>query len=234
MQDQDNLSPLRAFFRQKWVRIILISDAVLIVGLIIVLIVFSFRNAVINFNITPLDAEISVNGKSGYENGSYSFFPGTYEIVISHKDLDSKTFTVNVSPYYYVTISAFLSDNGNFDFYEQKANFRSFEKLREIASAGDNQTIDHDTSAENFIANLEYIMSIRELLPIKGYVYADPTANASTAGFAIRYGEEGCEMIACLLVNYYGSNYKEAVIEEIEKVGYDPADYQILYERYNY
>ena len=235
MQNDDIYdSPIKSFFKNKWVRFVLIVDIVIIIAIIVAFIINATKVSTIELNIAPIDATISINGNQNYENGSYSITPGTYEIKISREGLDSKTLTVDIPSHYYVTVSAFLSDDGSFEFYELKDNFRSFEKLREIASADNNITTDHDTSAESFIANLEHAMSIQELLPIKGYVYADPEANASTAGFAIRYGGEGCKITACLLVNYYGKNYEQAVMEEIRSVGYDPADYQIIYERYNY
>jgi len=40
-----------------------------------------------------------------------------------------------------------------------------------------------------------------------------------------------CEKSACLIVKYYGKGYEDEVIRKIEKAGYDPEDYQIIYER---
>ena len=107
-------------------------------------------------------------------------------------------------------------------------------KLESIASAEDNITTDHDTSAEGFIKNYKRMMSISEILPIKKYIHADPEINTSTGGFIIQEGtsDAGCEKIACLLVEYFGRGYEKTVIETIEDAGYEPTDYQIIYERY--
>ncbi|MBR3228964.1 hypothetical protein IKF67_01895 [Candidatus Saccharibacteria bacterium] len=235
MQYEDgNTSPLRVFFRKKWVRLVLIADVLIIIAIIVAFIIKASRVSTLNFNVTPLDATISVNGDTSYSNGAYSVSPGTYQITISHPDLETKTFTVNIDSHYVSTITTFLTDgNNNFDFYKLKENYGSLQKLIEIASAGNNTTTDHDTSAEDFIKDFKHILSIYEKLPIKDYIYAESTANASSAGFAIREGKDGCEMTACLLVNYYGENFKDTVLEKIKEAGYNPSDYQILYERYN-
>ncbi|MBQ1298361.1 hypothetical protein IIY24_00780, partial [Candidatus Saccharibacteria bacterium] len=155
-------------------------------------------------------------------------------IEISHDGLNSKELSINLENEHALTVSTFLTD-GSGEFYELKENYDSFQKLSEIASAGNNKTFDQDTSLEKFIARMNDILSISEILPIKGYVYDDTNVGASTAGFTIQLGNNKleCKKITCLLVKYYGSNYEEAVTEEIVKAGYDPANYQIFYERYN-
>lgn len=230
------VSPLGAFFRNKWVRIILIIDVIAIFVVAGILIWQATKVSTIIFNIAPVDATISVSGNTDYSNGQYAITPGTYEINISHEGLEPKTLSVDIGPHDVVTVNTFLigADN-NFEFYELKENYASYDKLKSIASADNNITIDQDVSAEGFISEFEQIMSIMNILPIKGFVYADPSVNASTAGFTIRDGQskEECERSACLLVNYYGRDYEEAVMERIEEVGYNPANYQIIYERYN-
>ena len=234
--DDGNLSPLRDFFRNKWVRIFLIIDVFIIIILVGIKIWQSTKVSVIEFNIAPIDATISVNGNTNYSNGQYSITPGTYEIKISHKDLEPKTMTVNIEPHQIVPITLFLTGaNNNLEFYELNDNYKSFEKLQSIASANKNTTTDNDTSAEKFIPKLKQKISIFDKLPIKGYVYANPEANSSSAGFTIRSGQNtnSCEKTACLIVNYYGRGYQEAVAAKIKEAGYNPADYEIVFERYD-
>lgn len=237
MQYEDgSISPLRAFFRNKWVWAILIIDVIAVFGIIGVLIWQATKVSTIIFNVAPIDATISVNGNTNYTNGQYSITPGTYEINISREGLEAKTLSVDIEPHYVVTVNMFLSGaDNNFEFYKWKDNYGSYQELKSIASSENNITTDQDVSAESFISDFEQTMSIMNVLPIKGYVYADPSIHSATAGFAIRDGQskEGCERTACLLVNYYGEDYEEAVIEKIKDAGYNPMDYQILYERYN-
>ena len=235
MQNDGSISPVRVFFRSKWVRIILIIDILAVIVVIGVLIWNATKTATINFNVAPIDAKIQIDGRGEYYSGSYQVHPGNYTITISHDGLTTKTFNMDLKSGYSSTLTAFLSNNGNFDYYTYKNNYSSFEKLISIASKDDNSTTDHDTSAEQFIADFQHTLAIMDILPIKGYVYADSSVNSSTAGFAIRNGvsKEGCEMTACLIVNYYGKDYKPAVEKAIVDAGYNPADYQLLYERYN-
>ena len=233
--DNGNVAPISAFLAKKWVKVVLVLDVILIVGLVIFGVVQSGRNVIIDFEVTPLNAEITLNGRGGYANGEYKIFPGEYQVRITHEGLEPKELTVNVGANDYVTVATFLRGEDGFSYYELMENYSDYESLEAMASKGDNQTYDGDTSAEGFISDMERVLSISEILPIKGYVYADPEVSYSTGGFAIRDAadREKCERIACLLVNYYGIGYEAAVMEKIREAGYAPADYQIVYERYS-
>ena len=237
MQNEDgNISPLKAFFKNKWVKLILVLDVIAIIAIIAIMVFNSTKTATVSFDVAPVDAKIQLNGQGDYKNGSYQVHPGTYEVTISHDGLETKTFTVDLPSGYVATVATFLTGpNNDLSFYELKDNYLSYQKLASIASAENNITTDHDTSAEEFIADFGRKISILEVLPIKGYVHADPAVSASTAGFTIRDGRdrEICEKTTCLLVNYYGTDYEESVMEKIKEAGYDPVDYQIFYERYN-
>ena len=235
MLNNGSISPVKQFLRNKWVRLVLVIDVIVVIAIIGILIFNASKTAIVSFNVAPIDAKIQLNGQGEYSDGSYQVLPGTYEITISHDNLTPKTFTLELKPNHETTLVAFLSDNGNFEFYKLMDNSASYQRLTEIASKSNNITTDHDTSAEQFISDFNQILSITKVLPIKGYVHADPSISASTAGFTIRDGrsKEECERIACLLVNYYGNGYEETVAEKIKEAGYNPADYQIVYERYN-
>jgi hypothetical protein len=230
----ENSSHFKKFLNKRWVKVVLIIDVLIVLAIIGVLIWNATKTATVNFSIAPIDAKITLNGQGDYKNGTYKLHPGNYEVTVSRDGLESKTFDLELKSGYVTTLAAFLTgENNNFEFYELKDNYASFQKLSEIASAGNNQTTDQDTSAEGFIADLKNRQSISKVLPIKDYIYAEPEINAPTAGFAIRYGEEGCERTACLLVSYFGDGYEESVAQAIKDAGYNPTGYQILYERYS-
>ena len=234
--EEGNISPLRAFLKKKWVRIVLSIDVLALLAAVGFIIYNAAKNSRIVFNVAPIDASISVNGKSGYESGTYAFLPGTYEITLSHDGMESKTFTIDLASHDVATITTFLADSDHsFEFYELKDHQASMQVLQQIASADHNITTDGDASAQSFISTMKSKLSIMDLLPIKGYIHAQPGVGASTAGFTIRdgRGEEKCEVITCLLVNYYGQGYETEVMKTIEGAKYNPADYQIVYERYN-
>ena len=234
MQDRDK-SLLQEFFHNKYILIILAIDVLAILVIIGLSILRLTRVSTISLNIAPLDATISINGNTHYTNGQYDITPGTYEVKISHDGLKTKTFSVNIEPHHFVSVTTFLTDdNGGFEFYQMRNNYDSFQKLKTIASAENNITTDGDTSAQEFIVKYEQILSISDVLPLKGYLYAEPSVNMSTGGFAIHEGKDNqaCEKTACLLVKYYGKDYENAVIEKIKEANYNPDDYQIVYERY--
>ncbi len=232
MQDSDS-SLLREFFRNKYIRIFLIIDILAVLAVIGLLIYRATRISTIYINVAPLNATVSING-TNYSNGQYDITPGSYNIKISREGLETKTISVNIEPHHYVTVTTFLTDaNKSFDFYKLKNNYGSYQKLKSIASAEKNITTDNDTSAQEFIANYDRITSILDKLPLKGYVYTESGVNMPTGGFAIHNGEstQKCDRRACLLVKYYGKDYENAVTEKIKAAGYNPDDYQIVYER---
>ena len=124
MQDQ-NLSPLKAFFRNKWVLLTIAVDILIIIALITIAVVKSMKKSVLTINVVPVDAVVKVNGQTGYTNGSYRLFPGVYEIEISHPELATKTFSIDLAKHDVGTITTFLSDD-DFSFYQLRANLGAF------------------------------------------------------------------------------------------------------------
>ena len=117
MENEGN-TPLGLFFRKKWVRIVLVIDAVVVLVIVIMLIIDSMKTAVLELNIVPLDTQISVNGSTSYSNGKYRMFPGVYEVELSYPGMESKKITVDLSHKDVALISTFLS--GNDDFYHYR------------------------------------------------------------------------------------------------------------------
>ena len=240
MQYEDgNISPLRAFFRKKWVRLVLIADILIIIAIIVALIIKASRVSTLNFNVTPLDATISVNGDTSYSNGAYSVSPGTYQITISHPDLETKTFTAEVEPHFVSIITTFLAgENNNYDFYKQKDNYLSFQKLAEIASKGSNITTDHDTSAEDFITNYyEKYDLLRTILPINYSEYEQnpdsQTGESLKQRIGIRIGkQENCETSLCIEVIMLNTKNEDLVKKLLNDKGINYKDYEIVYKTY--
>lgn len=240
MQDSPSLSPLKIFLNQKWVKITLIGNVLIIIFIVVILIINATRVSTITLNIAPIDAKISLNGDSHYANGTYSITPGSYTIRISHDQLVTKELTVDVSPYHNVTVSAYLSNNNDFTFYEQRQNLKSFEKLREIASPNDNITIDHDKSAENFVSYYQHNYEIYDILPIMDF---SPSEYGKTGG--VRYETDtlkisdgrtlaDCQKITCLHITDTSGKKRDLALSVITKFGFSPEAYQIIYEEVAY
>ena len=241
MQD-GSVSPIRSFFRNKWVLLSLAIDIIIVIFIIVISINKAAETAIINFDVTPVDATITINGRGGYENKgqpiegnrnsdrSYSLKPGTYEIQISHPDLDTKTFNLNLESNTNTTITTFLSKDGDFSFYTLRDNLSSFNRLAEIASAEDNQTTDHDTSAETFIANFQRNYDFySDGLPL---IYAERDDNGKTTKYISVRAGYNCNITLCLQTTVYDENDEAIVNSLIEGAGFNVEDFEIEYRTY--
>lgn len=235
MQD-GSVSPIGSFFRNKWVRLILVIDVLSIIGIIAVIIYNSTKNSIINFTIAPIDATITVNGNSSYHNGSYSFHPGTYEVVISHDGLDSKTFTIELQDNSNAAITAFLAKDGNFDFYRLKDNYASYLMLERIAVSSDNQTTDHDTSAESFIADFQEDYNLYQTaLPINYTEYTTSGERGTLVyDLTIRRPSDksSCTKYLCIEAIMILTDDKNLVDSMLQERGFKLEDFEIEYKIY--
>ena len=185
--------------------------------------------AYISFNVAPVDAKITINGSGDYKNDgqAYSLTPGTYEVRISHAELDAKTFVVNLESEYNTVITTFLSKDGDFYFYTLKNNYGSFYKLASIASVEDNQTTDNDTSAEEFIARFQrdnYLYSTQ--LPATYSEYNDE--GKLTKYISVRKSYN-CLVTLCLEAIIPNEEDKKIAESLLQGKGFNLEDFEIEY-----
>ena len=236
MQNDGSESQLKAFFKNKWVRIVLAIDALIVVSLIGVAIWNATRTATIVFNVAPIDAKIMV-GSDHYENGSFRIHPGTYDVTVSRDGLKTKTFSLELGSGDVVNFSIFLkTEDNNFDFYTLWDNYASFRKLAEIGSKGDNSTFDSDFSAESFISDYqkEYDLFISDILPIEysEYEWAEH-GRTLIKDVTIRRGNaEICEKMLCLEVLTALTRDEDLIRNLLVDNGLNPENYEIHYEFY--
>lgn len=222
------MSPIGSFFRNKWVRLILIVDILAIIGIIAIIIYNLTKNSIINFTIAPIDATITVNGNSSYHNGSYQFHPGTYEVVISHDGLNSKTFTVELQDNSSAAITTFLSGSDNFDFYRLKDNYSSYLALERIAAASDNQTTDHDTSAETFIADFQRNYNLYSAqLPA---TYSEYDEKGKLTKYISVRRNDNCSITLCLEALVNNEDDKILANSLLQGKGFNLKDFEIEYK----
>lgn len=239
MQD-GSVSPIKAFFRNKWVRSILVLDLIAIIFIIALVISNATKTSAITFNVVPAESQILINGEN-YINGTYHITPGTYEVEISHPDLDTKIFTVDLEHSDIATITTFLHQGNDFNFYELKENLDSLFELTNIASAGYNQTTDQDTSAETFIADFQRNYDL--------YLTKLPIVDQTPSKYGIEYGvnyeydtltiQNGdslseCEKTICLYITDTSGEKEQFALSVIEKFGFDKNLYQVVYEKVDY
>ena len=176
-------------------------------------------------NVAPIDSTIQINSAT-YRNGTYRIHPGTYDVVVSHDGLDSKTFTLDLPANHSVTFSVFLkSGSDDVSFYENIENYSSYQKLAEIAGQGSNQTYDHDTSAEAFVTKFDKNYQLmQEQLPVEYYDYRDdPNASpryTTLKNIAVYAGTE-CQKTLCLKIKVNVSDEKDFVTKLLKEKGFD-------------
>ena len=165
-----------------------------------------------------------------YSNGSYHITPGIYEVHISHPDLDTKTFTVDLTHSDAASITTFLHQEDNFNFYKIRDNLDSFFNLADIASAGYNQTTDHDTSAEAFITNFQRNYDFySDGLPL---IYAEHDENGKTTKYISVRAGHNCNITLCLQTTVYDESDETIVNSLIEGAGFNVEDFEIEYRTY--
>lgn len=229
-------SRLGDFFHNRWVRLVIILDIIILAVIIAVIIYNVTKTAVIVFDIAPVDATISLNGDSSYTNDTYEVHPGTYEVTISHPDLDTKVFSVNLEPHATTKVITFLSASGNFDFYEYEDHLDSYEKLASIASASDNQTTDHDTSAEGFLAEQAVKNRVSSVLPVSFPICDGPATRTNCDSVILDYEySEGCGWKKCIVIQARGDEFTDEYLSIAEtylsEKGYNLGDYQYTYKQ---
>lgn len=234
MKNNDPL--LKRFLKQKWVLAIISLDLIILVAVIALVVEDALKTSMISFNVAPIDAKVLVDGKEGYGNGMYRFKPGDYEIQILREGLDDKTIEISLTSNSVINVAVFLLDEGKFDFYTLKGNYDSFYKLAEIASAGNNLTIDNDASAEEFIEQYEKEYAIyATALPIdyseydtdedgKRELVKDITIQANN--------DKECSLTLCLKALMVGTDDKKLVESLLVEKGFNMEDYEIFYKIY--
>lgn len=225
-----HLSLLGSFFRNKWVRVVVVLNIVIIILIIALCIDKARKTAVLSFDISPIDVSIEVNGHSGYENSGqvYYFVPGTYEVRLSHDGLDAKTFVVELESSHNTTITTFLSKEDDFYYYTLRDNLSSFEKLAQIASVENNQTLDHDTSAEDFI--IDYQRNYRLYMTQLPVTYTDYDDKGKLVRYVAVRGSDSCDVTLCLEAVVFDENDKQIAKSLLEGKGFNMKDFEIKYE----
>lgn len=234
MQNDQFVSPIKAFFRNKWVLLFLLFDIILLLIPIIILLWQTTAVSTINLDFAPIDSTIAVNGNSDYTNGEYSITPGTYKITVSHEGLETKTFTVDIPTNHSVTVSTFLSESDHsFDFYKLRDNFRSYRKLAEIASAEHNVTFDHDTSAEEFIQRFQknYDAFSTEL-PLEYRESEGYGRDLSILKNITIKANSNCPYTLCAQALIVGTDSKDFINKLLEEKGFNVEDLSIDYKFY--
>lgn len=231
MQNEGDISIVRQFLHNRWVKAAIIIDIFAIITVIGIIIWNATKNTIIIFNITPIDAKIQIDGQGEYTNGMYQIHPGNHTITISHDGLETKSFDLELKAGYETTLTAFLKGkNGDFNFYTLRENYDSNQKLQQIASEGNNLTTDGDASAYSFIADYQLDYDIwQNNLPITysthdefGRLLIDVTIRA----------KYDCEKTMCIEVLMVRTDDESLIKSLLMSHDLDSEVYEIKYKIY--
>lgn len=228
---------LKTLLKNKWVRIALIINAIIILIIAIVAIDNAQKTATLRINLAPTDAKVSLGGRE-YTSGAYQIKPGEYKALVSREGLNSKEFTLNVEGDSVTNLVTFLTDNDNFNYYTLKDNYGSFYTLSQIAAAGNNITTDQDKSAESFISDYEKAYDLYQAaLPINLTEYENGEHGRSlVTDVTIRRGDAAeCTKTLCieaLILTSNGRDGKNLANELMTNKGLELENYEINYKLY--
>ena len=200
----------------------LVFDLIAIIILIILNILNLFRSATIDISVVPLDATVTINGKKYDNNSSYNVFPSNNaKVEISHPDLESKSFTVDLKRNSTTSIREYLTGkDGDFSYYAKKSHRDDLDALRTLA---DNSFKSKDLSA--FLKKV----AIVEVLPITFSQPAESKYDLISISIAIEYKQ--CKKQSfCLVVTDLTGKNTELARSLIKENGYNPDEYEIIYE----
>lgn len=223
------------FFRNKLVRIFLVIDAIIIVVMIALSINRSIKTATIVFNVSPIDAKITLNGQGEYDSsGTYQIYPGNYKVEISREGLNSKTFDINIGSNENTSIVTYLVDDGTMDFYRQKDQYESFNRLASIGSATNNITTDHETTGENFVGVTNADIKMMRSLPINDVFYEQTeTGRHLVRDVTIRVSKNGnCATYLCIEALILGDANEDTITELLKEHKFNVENYEIQYKTY--
>ena len=183
---------------------------------IIFIIIDSGKNATLDIIVSPLSAEIKIDGKE-YKNGTYQFEPGEVEVEITKDGFTSERKTILLEPNKTTKLYTYLMPiDGSFDWY-----LNHEEDMMILNTIGD-----AEANADSASYREKY--PIIEILPIQ---FVDYDKNWELTEFRIDGGMfDECEGTFCLkITDTTGGNYEKA-IQMIKEKGFNPDDYEIIYE----
>ncbi len=192
------------------------GTVILLLILIFIGIIMSKPNATLDILVTPLSAKILINDEE-YSNGTYNLEPGEIMAVISKDGFTSQEIKLDLVEGETTKLYTYLLPaDGSFDWY-----LNHEEDMMVLNTIGD---------AIAYEEGMSYIEKnpIIEILPI---IYADYDKNWNYTEFRVDGGKfDKCEKAFCLkITDTTGGNY-EAALGLIREKGFDPEDFEIIYE----
>lgn len=195
-----------------------ITFVVLVVFIITLAIINSKKSSTLHSIIAPSFATLTINDKTYHPNRDIQLEPGNIEVTISADGFQSKTFQLELSANSTTNLYEYLTPNdGDISWYYQN------DKENELF----NQVTDALSDQQAAIYREKY--PITALLPISVVELNKDTYTMKE--YRIDVGEfSNCKTDFCLKITDMTGGNQEAAYNKLRENGYNPADYEIIYE----
>ena len=191
--------------------------AIAVVTIAIISTVQRNNSGTLDLLVAPTESNIIINGKH-YHNGTHYLLPGTYTVDISMDGFTSKTFDISISVGTTTSLHTYLvQDDGSMSWYDSHP-----EDLSILTTIGDTEAI---KKSQEYADKYPVI----DAMPI---IYAQYSDNYQTyTEFRIDGGSfSGCKKDFCLKITDTTGGNMDNALRMIREAGYNPDDYEILYE----
>lgn len=202
---------------RKILSIFAVIGLIFFIVIAIVLAIFDSRKtARLNILISPSFATVKIDNHIFKTEDDIRYFPGTYTAEISAEGFIPQSIPIeliaNQEEHLYI---ALVPTPENSDYYEQ--NPRESGRLQAVIDS------DYDAGSATYLAQYPII----SIIP---YEHSTEDRFGDPAGYRIDYGKfDDCDSDFCLQVTGYLKSNLEEAKEYIKSKGFNPDDYQILF-----
>lgn len=207
--------------RHKALSLLLFLNIVAVLVVILVIVIHVSKTATVDIKVAPIDATVELNGTK-YENlQSHNIAPGDYQVKISMEGMQTKEFEISVENDGFVRIWTYLLDeNGGFSYFMHHPEDVAI--LEDVA----------DDEVKEFLAEYNKVRGIIDELPLTFSNTFEENAT-EVVSISVRWGEndECNEKAYCLIIHDFTGNNTEKALSMIRDAGYDPNDYELVFEK---
>lgn len=204
--------------RQKLIIVACIAFLLFSIFAIVMAIIDAQKTAKIEVLVAPSFAKVEIDHTKLKTSGTSKYYPGEYTVTISADGFESTETTLNLEKDQTATLYLYLQPTTeNYNFYlENKTESNLVQRINDLR-----------TQASNNAYINKY--PITEVLPIN-IVEQNREKNEWTE-FHINYGQyENCKTEFCIKISDYTGGNQERALNIIREKGFNPDDYEIIYE----
>lgn len=206
--------------QHKIISLMIFLNVVALLLVTLAIVIHNSKTATIDLLVAPSDAVVELNG-ARYDNlKSHNITPGSYNVKISMDGMQTKEFNIELVDGEFERIWAYLlDDNGGFGYYMSHPDDAAI--LNDVA----------DEEVKEFLAEYNRLNSIQEVLPLQYSNTFDENVT-EIVSISVRWGidDECKEKAYCLIVHDFTGKNTEKALQLIRDAGFNPDDYELVYE----